>query len=100
MEESPELLQYVPLKHIASYLWITPQSLSRIRAKLGKKKGRPSRSTLFSGIRRLPPAPEGLVARRAAAAMLVRELPALYDAALKNSCYMASRRSAASPTMQ
>ncbi|HBB10997.1 MAG TPA: cAMP-binding protein, partial [Alistipes sp.] len=26
-------------KHIASYLWITPQSLSRIRAKLGKKKG-------------------------------------------------------------
>lgn len=39
MEESPELLQYVPLKHIASYLWITPQSLSRIRAKLGKKKG-------------------------------------------------------------
>ena len=38
-EERPELLQYVPLKHIASYLWITPQSLSRIRAKLGKKKG-------------------------------------------------------------
>lgn len=39
LEESSELLQYVPLKHIASYLWITPQSLSRIRAKLGKKKG-------------------------------------------------------------
>lgn len=39
LEESPELLQYVPLKHIASYLWITPQSLSRIRAKLGRKKG-------------------------------------------------------------
>ena len=39
MAESPELLQVVPLKHIASYLWITPQSLSRIRAKLGKKKG-------------------------------------------------------------
>ena len=39
MAESPELLQVVPLKHIASYLWITPHSLSRIRAKLGKKKG-------------------------------------------------------------
>lgn len=38
LEETPELLQYVPLKHIASYLWITPQSLSRIRAGLGKKK--------------------------------------------------------------
>ncbi|WP_455671091.1 Crp/Fnr family transcriptional regulator [Phocaeicola faecalis] len=38
LEENPELLQYVPLKHIASYLWITPQSLSRIRAGLGKKK--------------------------------------------------------------
>ncbi len=38
LEENPELLQNVPLKHIASYLWITPQSLSRIRAGLGKKK--------------------------------------------------------------
>ena len=37
-QENPELLQYVPLKHIASYLWITPQSLSRIRAGLGKQK--------------------------------------------------------------
>ena len=33
----------MPLKHIASYLWITPQSLSRIRAKLGKKKGGPEK---------------------------------------------------------
>lgn len=38
MAESPELLQVVPLKHIASYLWITPQSLSRIRARLRRKK--------------------------------------------------------------
>lgn len=34
INETPELLQHVPLKHIASYLWITPQSLSRIRSQL------------------------------------------------------------------
>lgn len=38
LEENPELLQYVPLKHIASYLWVTPQSLSRIRSELSKRK--------------------------------------------------------------
>lgn len=38
MEENPELLQDVPLKYLASYLYITPQSLSRIRAGLRKNK--------------------------------------------------------------
>ena len=38
LEQNPELLQHVPLKHIASYLMITPQSLSRIRAELSRKK--------------------------------------------------------------
>lgn len=38
LDENPELLQYVPLKHIASYLWITPQSLSRIRAGLVRRR--------------------------------------------------------------
>ena len=37
MEENPELLQDIPLKYLASYLYITPQSLSRIRAGLRKK---------------------------------------------------------------
>ena len=38
IKDTPELLLHVPLKYIASYLWITPQSLSRIRAGIGKGK--------------------------------------------------------------
>ncbi len=34
MNNQPELLQRIPLKHLASYLGIAPQSLSRIRKKL------------------------------------------------------------------
>lgn len=40
LDKKAELLQHVPLKYIASYLFITPQSLSRIRAEMarGRKK--------------------------------------------------------------
>ncbi|WP_297901047.1 Crp/Fnr family transcriptional regulator [uncultured Parabacteroides sp.] len=34
LDKQPEIIQSVPLKYIASYLGITAQSLSRIRAKL------------------------------------------------------------------
>lgn len=38
VEKMPYILQNVPLKDIAGYLGITPQSLSRIRAQLVRKK--------------------------------------------------------------
>lgn len=37
LREYPQLLQRVPLKDLAAYLFITPQSLSRIRAEIGSK---------------------------------------------------------------
>lgn len=39
LQEYPGLFQKVPLKHIASYLQITPQSFSRIRAGKNYKNG-------------------------------------------------------------
>lgn len=37
MERYPEIIARVPLRHIANYLGIAPQSLSRIRQKMGKQ---------------------------------------------------------------
>lgn len=36
LEENPEIFQQVPQRYIASFLGITPQSLSRIRNRIGK----------------------------------------------------------------
>lgn len=38
IEQFPAMEQRLPLKHIASYLGITPESLSRIRKQLAEKK--------------------------------------------------------------
>ena len=37
VQRSPQLLQHISLKHIASYLGIKPESLSRIRKQLAKQ---------------------------------------------------------------
>jgi CRP-like cAMP-binding protein len=37
LEKQPELVQRIPLKHLASYFGIAPQSLSRIRKKIISK---------------------------------------------------------------
>jgi hypothetical protein len=37
LKNNPMLLQSLPLKHLASYLGIAPQSLSRIRKKMTDK---------------------------------------------------------------
>ncbi|HEX5553952.1 MAG TPA: Crp/Fnr family transcriptional regulator [Chitinophagaceae bacterium] len=41
VERYPAMAQQVPQQYIASYLKITPQSLSRIRKELAKKQGNP-----------------------------------------------------------
>lgn len=41
MEEYPEVVQNIPLKYVASYLGITVQSLSRIRASIGSAEETP-----------------------------------------------------------
>lgn len=38
VEDRPELIRNVPLKYIASYLYITPQSLSRIRSLIAREE--------------------------------------------------------------
>ena len=38
IKKMPELFNSVPLKEIAGYIGVTPQSLSRIRAGLNKNK--------------------------------------------------------------
>jgi cAMP-binding proteins - catabolite gene activator and regulatory subunit of cAMP-dependent protein kinases len=37
LAEKPELIQHIPLKYLASYIGVTPQALSRIRARIAKK---------------------------------------------------------------
>ena len=39
LNQNPALLNRIPLEKLASYLGITPVSLSRIRGKLGRKQG-------------------------------------------------------------
>lgn len=38
IETYPNIIQRIPQRHIASYLGITPESLSRIRKHLSEKK--------------------------------------------------------------
>jgi hypothetical protein len=38
LNESPHIIQRVPLQYIATYLGLTPVSLSRIRKRISKKE--------------------------------------------------------------
>lgn len=41
LRDRPELLQRVPLQHIASYLDLEPQTLSKVRARIGRRSSSP-----------------------------------------------------------
>ncbi|MEQ8925151.1 MAG: Crp/Fnr family transcriptional regulator, partial [Fulvivirga sp.] len=40
LEKRPDLIQRVPQRHLASYIGITPQSLSRLRMRILEKEKR------------------------------------------------------------
>lgn len=44
LQNWPEIMEKVPLKHIASYIGITPVSLSRLRARLAKGNAQQNKS--------------------------------------------------------
>ena len=47
MKTKPQIMQNVPLKHIATYLGITDSSLSRIRKEVTKQKPNNTHGSLY-----------------------------------------------------